>query len=93
MSSVFWLSKVGDGLFFFAVFKLLQKALDLLFNSDTQTEKLLMRILELLEENQEPSGFYEDGGSPDEDALGVPEMDLLPLLGDPEGEDWEAWLV
>ena len=93
MSSVFWLSKAGDGLFFFAVFKLLQKALDLLFNSDTQTEKLLQRIIELLEENQEPSGFYEDSNSPDEDALGVPEMDLLPLLGDPEGEDWEAWLV
>ena len=93
MSSIFWLSKAGDGLFFFAVFKLLQKVLDLLFNADTPSEQLLARIVELLE-NQEPSSeFYEDGGSPDEDALGVPEMDLLPLLGDPEGEDWEAWLV
>ena len=93
MSSVFWLSKLGDGLYFFAAFKILQKALDLLFNSSTPSEKLLMRIIELLEENQEPSGFYEDSNSPDEDALGVPEMDLLPILGDPEGEDWEAWLV
>ena len=93
MSSFFWLSKVGDGLFFFAVFKLLQKALDLLFNADTPSEQLLARIVELLE-NQEPSSeFYEDSGSPDEDALGVPEMDLLPILGDPEGSDWEAWLV
>ena len=77
MTSLFWVGKFVDAVFFFLMFKICGYVWErFIFDNGNKDFEV-----------------YEDGGSPDVEALAVPELVLLPILGDPDGDDWEAWLI